>query len=83
MYVEDAFASAYEFSRVVADAFEEVLSLSEGDGDGVVFVCVVWEFLDVYFIICGGGLGVGMDVVVDWYRVNASSLAFGEASASG
>ena len=81
--MEDAFASAHEFSRAVADALEEASSSSEGDGDGVALARAVWERLDVYFITRGGGLGVGTDAVVDWYRVNASSLALGEASASG
>lgn len=81
--MEDAFASAHEFSRAVADALEEASSSSEGDGDGVALARAVWELLDVYFITRGGGLGVGTDAVVDWYRVNASSLALGEASASG
>ena len=82
-YAEDAFASAHEFSRAVADALEEASSASEGDDDGVALARAVWELLDVYFITRGGGLGVGTDAVVDWYRVNASSLALGEASASG
>ena len=87
-YVEDAFASLHEFSRAVAGALEEASSSEAAEADaedaaGVALSRAVWELLDVYFVTRGGGLGVGTDDVVKWYRDNAASLALGDESASG
>ena len=86
--MEDAFASLHEFSRAVAGALEEASSSEAAEADaedaaGVALSRAVWELLDVYFVTRGGGLGVGTDDVVKWYRDNAASLALGDESASG
>jgi len=81
---EDEFLSVHEFSRGVTEALRESLA-SEGedvDANETSLSLAVWELLEAYFVTQGGGLGVGTDEIVSWYRRNAANLALGEKSAS-
>ena len=80
-YVEDEFATLHAFSRAVTEALDEVSESSDGDA-GVALSRAVWELLEGYFVTKGGGLGVGTDEIVSWYRKNAANLALGKDSAS-
>ena len=80
-YVEDEFATLHAFSRAVTEALDEVSETSGGDAD-VALSRAVWELLEAYFVTRGGGLGVGTDEIVSWYRRNAANLALGQGSAS-